>query len=206
MAFPAKIDFRNTAAFGGGNDAGETHCIAAGGGGMEAYATPLRDGFNMGFTTNAFSAGSRDRSTVPAAKFAGIAFNEAANQCTFKLELDATGQHTIRAALGDYDNAQTVVVQFLDDTSVISTITSSTSAADRFLDATGVERTSANWDANNVALTHTFTTNILNVKIGNNAATATGFISYLEVSAVISTTPPKVIGGGVGGGTGAVIG
>lgn len=201
----AKLNFRSTSAYVT-DGVGETEVISspeASGGNMEAYAV-TRETLTFGWLTPA-SGGTRNRNSGVDARFAGLHFNENGNQETFELDGFTAGcTYDIHLAAGDQGNATaTVYFQLFDNaTQFGSTINSSTSGADRFLDATGVERTSANWDANNVAVTRVFASTVFKLKIGNNAATGTGIIAHIWAHQVSCPSASTLFKGAIGGGLG----
>lgn len=191
MALPYIFNFRSTSTYVT-DSAGETYCISAtntAGGIGEAYAVNLRDGISFGWEQN--SVETRDRNSGLDRRFAGTHFN-GANTNTFRVDLPATGTYSIRIASGDPSNAQaTNKFEVLDDLTSKFSVTQGTSAADRFIDATGAEYSSAAWPGSNTAVQATFATTKFILKIGNNAAVTTGFIVHLEIAAVSAATPTK---------------
>lgn len=192
MAWIAKINFRSTTA---GPGAGVSEGVreiklisltdtSAGVG--EIYDVARSNGIDIIHTgwTSA-SVDTRDRSDVPGVHFAGLHMN-GLNTNTLQLDLPNTGQFDIRIASGDYSNAQaTNKWEIYDDTTLLISSTSGTSAPQKFIAQDGQEYDYSVWDAV-PAVRKTFATTTFNLILGNGAAANTGYVSYLEVAAVVS--------------------
>lgn len=175
IADDAKFNFRATSGYVT-DGAGETYVLGE-------TSSQTRDGWT--FQWNTCGDCARDRSTS-VAKFAGV--NKRANdgtQNTFTVTLHSTGEKTIRAAFGDATNAGSpVYAYFYDNTTLIASVvvTPNATSANEYIDATGVLRTAANWDANNVAITHTFASTTFKLVIGSSTAqTGETRISHLQI-------------------------
>lgn len=198
MSLPYIFNFRSTSAAYTDN-AGETYVISnpeTASGNMEAFST-VRDGIAFGWVTPG-GGGTRNRS-VGDPQFGGVHFNEVNNSESFKVTLPSAGSYSIRIASGDSGGAQTTKVELFDNVTSLGVLCNgTTSGAQTFFDATGVERTLANWAANNVAVTKTFSTTTFILKIGSGAGAASGWIAHLEIAAAsggaASLTP--VVGAG----------
>lgn len=175
IAADGKFNFRATSGYVT-DGAGETYVLGE-------TSSQTRNGWT--FQWNTCGDCARDRSTS-VAKFAGV--NKRSNdgtQNTWTLTLQSTGTKTIKAAFGDATNSGSpTYAYFYDDTTLIASvaITPNATSANEYLDATGVLRTAANWDANNVAITHTFATTTFKLVIGSpSAQTGETRISHLQV-------------------------
>lgn len=125
---------------------------------------------------------SRDRNSGNDARLAGDMFLATSAARTFRIDLPSTGSYDIRMAIGDasYSIASTNKWELFDNASSLATATGGTSASQRFLDATNTEYTNATWSGSNTAITKTFTSTILNFKIGDGTNTA--WITHLRVT------------------------
>lgn len=114
--------------------------------------------------------GSRDRTafTGAAASLSGIHFVQSGS-ARYRIDLPSSGTYNVQAAFGDNAVAQgPFTATFQDTTTVLSTPVNnvSTSGADEFYDATGVQRTShTDWVTNNAAKSLTFSTTIFRTVI-----------------------------------------
>lgn len=149
------------------------------------------DGVTFGLSTVS-GLQARNRSTsVP--KLAGTVFvYNTADQVTFRVDLESTGNHDIYIAIGDYEYSNdNPYVQFLDDSTEIDVIDySGTLDGQHFIDAEGTEHTSAaNWVSNNVAITHNFTSTIFYVKFGQpgTATSGSSAIAHLAIDPTAAT-------------------
>jgi hypothetical protein len=104
----------------------------------------------------------------------------------YRIDLPATGQYSIRLALGDATSNQTgLKCELLDNTTVFATPVNNGNLlpAGDYIDATGVIRTSeADWTANNAAVLRTFTSTIFIIRVGGfGASNITPFAAvYIE--------------------------
>jgi hypothetical protein len=120
----------------------------------------------------------RDYSGFTDPQLAGAAFNSnSAAAISLIITLPATGARSIRLAAGEFLFNASADIDLYDGATVFGNIgaAAAAGAADKYRDATGVVRTStADWIANNAALTHTFTTTTftLVMKVGTNSALA----------------------------------
>ena len=145
--------------------------------------------FGWGATPDVFQA-NRD-STVDR-RLAGINYlSNDGVKGTFRVDLTATGDYTLRFALGDTASGQQYqYAQFRDNTTAFATIDDTNgTAVDNYDDATGVNRTEANWPSQNATLSRTFASTILNVIMGppsaqlNSTTFAHLFVSQVAVAA-----------------------
>jgi hypothetical protein len=175
-----KFNFRATSGFV--SDAGdETYVISTDDVSQsnlsELYPT-VRNGHTFGWDSQT-GMGTRNRDATNG-HLAGIHQTSGVIR-TFRYDLPSAGSKRIRLALGDFEASQgPMQCDFFDDTTLLFSVTGSTSGADRYLDASGVERTGlAGWDANNVAVQATFTTTIFKMKIGDGSSFTT--VAHVEV-------------------------
>lgn len=156
----------------------------------EAYPT-TRGGVTFGWAVDS-TGEARDRRTDNDPRLAGMVFQWGGATLDFRVDLPATGDYAIRLALGDPSNAWgTMYCVVLDNTTTLSTITDTDgTAANEFDDATGANRTAAAWPAGNAALNATFSSTILNVRIGGDVNNPHGLVHVSFVAAGGTTTPP----------------
>lgn len=165
MAYPQGIDFRATS----GYVTDPATCDYEIGTTANYPRTTPVQGNVVGWEVVGASFLTRDRNTGTP-KLAGLAgsFNSNAETSTYRMDLPSTGSYDIRLALGDHDNQ--VANQFweiFDNVTSLGVICNNadTGAADHWIDATGVVRTSsADWVTNNAALTKTFASTIFRIK------------------------------------------
>lgn len=202
MSLPLGFNFRQTVGFV--TDVAPAVFIGA----SSTYLYPFSaGGQNVGWDSTA-DIDSRNRLNTNDARLAGIVFeaNNGAAAKVFRLDLPAAGTYNIRVALGDASASQTIRWELLDNTTQLALINNvTTSAANRFLDATGVERTNANWAANNVAITKTFATTTLFFKIGGSSAGNSSTIAHFYIESAAAAAFVKIAGSpqslaGYGGG------
>lgn len=190
MAFPQGINFRANSWFvtDGANDAYWT----GSGGTPHAYPTVTPQGNTAGFEQTLSEA--RDRSAAIDARLAGMCFT--ATQVDFRIDLPSAGNYKIGLASGDYENSQTSQVELFDGTTSLGLLSNGSSAANKFRDATNVERTVAEWVASNeggdetALVTKTFATTICRFRLLNQGG-ANNCIAHVYVATA---------GGGGGGG------
>src|SRR3990167_7206091 len=111
----------------------DTYCL------NETYPV-TRGGMTFGWE-DTYADGARDRSTAYDVRLAGVRQkNNSGVTNRFRVDLSASGNYTIRIALGDASWAQSYqYLQLRDDTTVLTTIDDSNgTAAANFDDATGV--------------------------------------------------------------------
>jgi hypothetical protein len=163
------INFRGTAGYVT-DGANETYCVG------DIYPT-TRGGVTFGWETNAPNI--QDRNAGSDRRLAGMNYASLVTR-NFRLDLPATGAYDIHAAFGDQASSQHTEWLIKDDTTQFAAITTFSSAADAFKDATDVDRPSeANWIANEAKLTQTFASTVLRLTSNNNAANVV--IAHLRV-------------------------
>lgn len=184
MAWDKGFDFRSTAAYldsVGGDPANCTYVLAA-----DSYSV-TRNGVTFGYETAPNS--HANRSTAVDLRLSGAAL-VCLNNVTpksFRVDLPATGDYIITLALGDQATSRATKCVIKDDTTVLATINKTSTAANNYIDASGVVRTGADWPGSNVTITKTFATQILRLTFGANDTTSTANgIAHLFVSQVSS--------------------
>ena len=187
MSLIVGINFRATSGFVT-DGANETYCL----GDSDAYPI-TRGGVTFGWD-GSYDLG-RDRDAAIDRRLAGV--NQKNNngvKATFRLDLPATGNYTIRLALGDTSNDQgDLRCEVLDDTTSKFTVADADGTLqDHYDDAAGTDRTEAAWPGSNTAQTGVnFATTILKVKLGTSASSVgSSCIThlYVEQEAVAATT------------------
>lgn len=180
-AFAAAINFRSTSGFVT-DDAGQTYCITDAGGLGELY--PInRGGLTFGWLSSGPYPEGRNRDSGIDPRFAGIHFVGAPTQRTFQLDLPSTGNYAIRLSFGDAgNNDQTVYFELYDDTNLLTSQGETLVLGGRYMDATGVVRTSiSDWISNNSAYTAAFTSTKLLLKIGFSSGSNFTTLTHLSV-------------------------
>ncbi|MCK6554765.1 hypothetical protein L6Q96_09330 [Candidatus Binatia bacterium] len=146
-----------------------------------------RNGRTFGWETRASGWVVRNRSTAIDRRLAGLfgQSNTQGNQSTWRVDLPAAGTYIIRLALGDAGYAQSQYAQILDGDTVLLTLGLTSTASSHWRDASGADRTAATWPTENVAVSLTFSTTILRVRIGASApAAGTTTLAHLRLDAV----------------------
>lgn len=189
MGFPQGLSFRSTAAFV--TDVSPNQVITASGAQNYPFVTAQGNTVGWDVTSN---LDNRNRNAANDARLAGICFgtNSAVPAISFRIDLPAAGQYNIRLAAGDASTVQTIKLELFDDVTSLGVLLNlvSTSAGQRFFDATGVERTNANWSANNVAITKTFASTICRFKLAGTASVNSSTIAYFYIEAVAAAGNP----------------
>jgi hypothetical protein len=123
--------------------------------------------------------GSRDtnRDAGVDGRLAGMCDCRAADATawTFRIDLPSAGNYYIGLAVGDASFGNNQLLDVLDDSSVLFSISPETAtSAGEFIDATETIRTSASdWVTNNTEALLTFSTTICNVRLNKPATNAT---------------------------------
>lgn len=150
----------------------------------EAYPHTFPSGVVAGWSGAAISKGNRSVAVDP--RFAGINFvsnNGTPDISVFQVDLPNSGKWVIRVAVGDAISGHSHMgFSFWDNTNLIVRPLSDggTVASNNYDDATAVIRSSdADWLANNVAVTYTFTTTTFFLKLGGTAVTDTSLVVHL---------------------------
>lgn len=177
-SFVIGINFRDSSGYvTDGTD--ETYCLGEG----DAYPT-TRAGVDFGWNSINGDAG-RDRDSGVDRRLAGRNGQEnTGTQAEFQLDLPQAGDYNIRLALGDAtgtENYQRVDI-YDDSTLLFSIVDTDGTTGGTFDDATGTNYSAANWPGSNTAVTHTFATTTLILKLGSTSAQAnTSTIAHLFV-------------------------
>lgn len=139
------------------------------------------------------SAGTGDPRTAGAASFNN---NDGRSPCTFRVDIPATGTYDIRIAAGRANASGGVLyLQCFDDVTSFIDLTNGThtgNTGDNYFDATGVLRTSTtNWVSGNVAVSRTFASTILRLKLGDPAHSASdaSYLAHISISQGAVATP-----------------
>jgi len=169
------------------------------------------DASDVGWSTGSSTQGARDRNAANASKgTCGCHFvaNAAGSPHILQIELrGGVGSYEIGFASGDPDGVGTTqpYIQIFDGTTLKNTIDGTAGIAN-FMDATGVNRTAANWDADNQVLTISFAdtsgpggTPVMYIKCGDTATAGFTMINCVSVKKVntgpnitsVSTATPR---------------
>jgi len=144
-----------------------------------------RNGVTFGWSS---TISDRDRDSTVDRRLAGLTQRtNDGNIETFRIDLEAADTYLITLALGDTSFPQGYqYCNFQDDTTVFRTIDDTNGTAqDNYDDATGVNRTEANWPTQNVQDTRVFTSAIMRVRIGSPGSEAnSSTIAHLFLSRV----------------------
>lgn len=184
--------------FGLNGRATDTHCTDP------ANTTYIRDGVldpypttrteTFGYTATD-SDNARDRDSGLDCRLAGVVFQRNdGNFTTIRIDLPSAGTYDIRLAIGESTNARPDQrVEILDNATSKFTITSSTLAADNWIDANGNVRTSAaDWVSNNTARSVTFASTTMIIKLGTTANLGGGesrsVLAHVRVTSSASST------------------
>lgn len=187
MTFPQGIDFRNTSGYVT-DPANCTYEIYGGFTSSGNYPRTTPQGNTVGYEGNysGVDTGYRDRSTSVDPRLAGLHQTTSNTAFTYRIDLPAAGAYKIGAACGDASNAQACYLEVLDTSSSLGVLVNgTTSNANRWFDATGVERTNVTWPTSNALASKTFSTTIARFKIGSGTA-ANGHISHLWMESAAS--------------------
>ncbi len=154
--FDFGVNFRASAGYVA-DGANETYCLA------EDYPTS-RGGTTFGWTSGGPSG--RNRTTSADRRLAGMNF-VSSGQGTFRVDLPGPGTYDVRLALGETDYPQHAAIEVWDNTTLRFSLPDVALSASHFIDATGVDRTTANWPANNAARTGlVFNSSTMIIKVG----------------------------------------
>lgn len=158
MALPQGVNFRETSGYvsDGTDDYAQISATVN-------YPTTTPQGNNVGWLT-AGAWAARNRNASNPASLAGVHYATTSVLAEYRIDLPAAGTYSIRFAGGDASASARVHCQIYDGTTtLLATIgPSTTGAANRFVDASGVVRLSpAAWVSDNVAIELTFSTSTL---------------------------------------------
>ena len=176
MAWDKGFNFRETAGFVT-DGANETYAICS----AETYPT-TRNSVTFG-VENVFGWSTRDRLDTNDRRLAGV--NWRSDKGLFRVDLEAADDYVIDLAYGDPSGgANNPDSKIYDNTTVLATIGPTTNGSGEFVDASGVNRTSAAlWVSNRVTIQHTFATTTFFVSV-SEAASALSPLAHLFLSRV----------------------
>lgn len=177
MSYDIAVNFRATSGFVT-DGANETYSLG------EAYPT-TRSSKTFGWSSSIVGQG-RDRNSGIDRRLAGI--NYLANNVTteFRLDLPATGIADIHIACGDASSVNHAKWEIYDDSTLIATIDKMPNFAsnEQYLDASNVVRLSAAaWTSSEVAISHTFSSQILRIRppSGGSGGANVNVIAHVRV-------------------------
>ena len=110
----------------------------------------------------------------------------------YRVNLPAAGTYRIRCAAGRFDAIRGANIRIFDDSSLLSEIIppQGLSATGRYIDASNVERTAANWPSLNQSVDLTFTSSTLRVYNGGQPISGQNY-AYIAHFSVESVAPPS---------------
>lgn len=173
MSFDVGFNFRGTSGYVT-DGVGETYVIDA-----DNYPT-TRGGATFGEEDEFLF--NLDRNAANDRRLAGVKADSVIGR-RFRVDLPATGDYDIHLALGDAASAQTHKWDTKDDTTTLDTY-NVMSSSNQFFDASGVQRTAANWPGSEVSVTRTFASTIF--RLQTNAASSTAAVAHLRLVQVES--------------------
>ena len=170
MAYPQGINFRATVGFVTDISPSDFE-----GGDLfdPTYPRTTPQGNTVGWED--LNVDSRDRSTTPDVRLAGINFPKdgGADTAVYRFDLTGAGDWKLGLALGDYNGPQGPMrLEIFDTSTSLGFLVNdqTTSASQRYFDASGVERTAAAWPTDHVLVTKTFATTICRFRAGGTAS------------------------------------
>ena len=177
------INFRATAGYVT-DGANQTYCL------MTDFYPVTRGGATFGWEAGGGEVDARDRNSGNDPRLAGQNHSLSTTAPDFRLDVTA-GDRLVHAAFGDAGFAHPVGWDVKDGTTTFFTNSGSTSAGQRFDDATGVELTETTWLTNEASVARTFASTIL--RITPTSAAAAQAIAHVRVN---DPPPPQ---GALGG-------
>jgi hypothetical protein len=171
VPFDIGINFRSTSGYVA-DGANETYCLA------DIYPV-TRGGVTFGWVITG-AVDSRDRDSGNDRRLAGINFTTN-NADYFRLDLPAAGTYDVHLAMGDATFSGAVSYDVKDTTTLLFSTTGSTSAGNKFKDATDTEYSNAAWPGSEAASTQTFATTQLRVQ--HTGGGVNDVIAHLRVAA-----------------------
>lgn len=184
MALPQGINFRATSGYVS-DPTGTTNEVSK----VVNYPRTTPQGNNVGWETLTGTLDTRNRNSGVDARLAGVEFlgAGAGNSAIYRIDLPSSGSYNVRAALGDIGFSVRVGAILQDGSTDVATLIADdtvTGAGGNFYDATGTLRNGeSDWVANNAALTQSFSTSILRVRIpGSSAVTKSIAHFYVEAA------------------------
>ncbi len=187
MAYPQGIAFRGTAGYV--TDAANYDPELPNGTNSETYPRTSAQGNTVGWETDGSSYNSTNRNDTNDPRIAG--FGHAGTvTAEFRLDLPSTGDYNIGIAMGDAAYGCPVACDLYDSASSLGSLTTgTTSAAQRFKDATDTEYTQITWPTSQTLATKTFSTNICRFRVLGDASITRIASLYVESAAVGGPTP-----------------
>lgn len=172
MALPQGINFRATSGYVT-DPTGITNEVSR----VVNYPRTTPQGNNVGWETLVGTLDTRNRTTSVDPRLAGVEFLNAGagNSAVYRIDLPSSGSYNIRAAFGDIFFSVVIEAVLQDGDTDVATLISykGTGAAGNFYDATDTLRTGeSDWVNNNAALTQSFSTSILRVRIPGTSGAA----------------------------------
>ncbi len=171
--------------------ANETYVIDSGNGNAEEYPV-TRNGVTFGWGSNQIG-NVRDRLDTNDRRLAGTQWGNAL--AVFQVDLVGAADYIIDAAFGDpAGGATNIGAKFYDNTTVVATIANTSNSSGEFVDASGVNRTSAaNWVANHATIQKTFATTTFKLEL--QQATSGMVHLFLSQVAAAAATPTRTLTG-----------
>ena len=154
-----QLNFRQTAAYVT-DPPGAQYMIVS----NYTYPSVTAQGNTVGYTTLHSQVIQRGSTTPPDLAGCHYIFSNTPNS-VFKMLLPQSGLYSIKLGIGD-TAAHQVSCRLYDDTTLFASLSYPSLPGNNFMDAAGNIWSRANWLANNVPITHTFASNILNIEWG----------------------------------------
>jgi hypothetical protein len=171
-------------------------------GDSDPYPT-TRGGATFGFNPGEGNS-KRDRDNAVDCRLAGNVFatNDGTQASTLEIDLPEAGTYSISIALGDalFSNAQ-IRAEVYDNSTLLYAIADTDGVAGgAFVDANGVEHTTAaNWVSNQTPRVSTFASTKLKVKLGTTTNLGDGSrstLAHIRITTVVSSGDDVLILGG----------
>jgi hypothetical protein len=190
MALPQGVNFRSTAGYVS-DPTNYDYEISS----VVDYPRTTVQGNNIGWESTNFGGGPqyRNRNSGNDARLAGEAFyDDLARAARYRIDLPSAGSYSVGLAVGDPIYVATSYIQLYDDLTLLSTLVNgTTSAAQRFFDATGTEYTNLTWPTSQTLVQFSFSSSILRI-----IAAGDGVHQMLMNSLYVeSANPPPAMGG-----------
>ena len=153
-----------------------------------------RAGETFGFSPGEGNS-KRDRDNAVDCRLAGNVFatNDGNQASTLRIDLPSAGTYDITLALGDalFSNAQ-IHAEVYDDSTLLFTVADTDGVASgAFVDANGVEHTTAaNWVSNQTPRTVTFASTVFKVKLGTATDLSDGSrstLAHVRITTAVAT-------------------
>ena len=160
--FKIGLNFRATSAYVT-DGADETYVL-----GTDAYPT-TRDGATFGWESGFASANTRNRTTSPDRRIAGVHF-DTNGDAVFRIDLPSAGTYSVRLACGDTTASNSVGGLLKDDATTKITITTATLTSlggAGAVDATDTWYSRTNWPTSNTAVSVAFSSTICRFALAN---------------------------------------